>query len=143
MGAQVKFTDTSTSAKNGMMEQEKKALRATAKLLRKVVKDATPVQRGWLKKSIGTWVKTNRRDGSCELQIGVYTSDRAKKKHIEMPYANRYAHLVEFGTSHSPAHSFLKEPTRQNIEAIRRAQAEYLPGLVNLDEFEDIDEEVE
>lgn len=137
----VKFVDNSATAKNGILEQEKKALRATAKILKKAAKAEVPERSGALKQNIATWVKVNRRTGEVKLELGVYNTSRAKKKGL-IPAGFR-AHFTEFGTSKSRGKSFLKAPTLSNIEAIRKKQAEYLPEVVNLDNFQDIDEEVD
>ena len=139
--AGMKFENKAESAKNGLLEQQKKALRASAKILRRAAKESVPVRMGDLKKVISTWVRVNRKTGDVRLELGVYGAKKAKAKGLA-PAGTR-AHLVEFGSVHNRPVSFLKAPTISNVEAIRRAQAEFLPGIVNLDNFDDVDEEVE
>ncbi len=137
----VVFKDNKDSAKNGMLEQEKKALRKSAKILREAAKAAVPVRTGDLRKVIATWVRVNKKTGEVKLELGVYGAKKAKAKGLA-PAGTR-AHLVEFGSIHNKPKSFIKAPTLANVEAIRRAQAEFLPDLINLDSFENVDEEVE
>ena len=137
----VKFESKAESAKNGMLEQIKKALRKSAKILKDAAKAAVPVASGDLQKVIATWVRVNKKTGEVKLELGVYNAKKAKAKGLA-PAGSR-AHLVEFGSIHNKPVSFLKAPTVENIEAIRRAQAEFLPSIVNLDSFQDVDEEVE
>jgi|LSQX01.2.fsa_nt_gb HK97 gp10 family phage protein len=141
MAAKVEFTSMAESAKNGLLEQQKKALRKCATLLRKETKAAVPVGEGTLLDNIGTWVRVKRKTGEVWLEIGVYDAKRSKRK--KLTPAGFRAHFTEFGTRRSRGKSFLKAPTIANIENMRRIQAEFLPALINLDSFEDLDDEVE
>jgi len=105
-----------------MTELERAGLKEIAKILRKKVKAAVPVDQGVLKKNVGTWVK--RKDGS--LQIGVYTRDRARRKKYIYAY---HAHLVEFGTKKMAARSFLKSTIMANLNDIIAVQAKYLKAI--------------
>lgn len=141
MSGTVKFTNNAESAKNGILEQEKKALRASAKILRTAAKESVPVMTGDLQNVIATWVRVIKKTGEVVLLLGVYNAKKAKAKGLT-PAGTR-AHLTEFGSVHNRPISFIKTPTIAHIEDIRRKQAEYLPDLANLEHFEDEDEEVE
>lgn len=136
---EVKFTDTSEEAINGLFEAQKQALRASAKVVKKAVKEACPVATGNLKKNIATWVRANRKTGEVSLQIGVYDAERAKKKGLKYAF---YAHMVEFGTSKRRARAFIKPTVVAKIPEIRAEQAKYLPNIEILKNFNDTDEEV-
>ncbi len=138
----VTYTDTSDTAKNGMLEAEKQALRATAKILKKAAREACPVDTGNLRKNIATWVRVKKKTGDVHLELGVYGKERAAKKGLEYAF---YAHFVEFGhggRAPAAAHSFLKTPVIQNIQKIRAEQAKYIPVMTATDEEIDFDEEV-
>lgn len=138
-----KFVDNSAEAKAALLQQEKLALRASAKIVKKACKDAVPVRRGVLKKNIGTWVRTNRKSGTVSLLVGVYNYRTAIKKGLHP--ANNIAHLVEQGTRRTKAHSFIEKPVTENIGKIREAQAQFLPDIkpVSVADIKDDDEEVE
>ena len=137
------FVSYNDDVKKQMMDLETKALRESAKVLRKIVKANVPVDEGNLKKSIGTWVKKNRKTGEVSLQIGVYDKRRALKKGLSYVY---YAHIIEFGSSQMRAKPFLKPTVLNNIEALRNAQADYLSQITRLKnpDYDDTDvDEVE
>lgn len=136
---EVKFTDTSEEAINGLFEAQKQALRASAKVVKKAVKEACPVATGNLKKNIATWVRANRKTGEVKLEIGIYDAARAQKKGLKYAF---YAHMVEFGTSKKRARAFIKPTVVAKIPEIRAEQAKYLPNIETLKSFNDTDEEV-
>lgn len=136
----VKFVDNSDPAKNGLIEQQKLALRAVAKMLRKRVKDAAPVLSGTLKKNIGTWVKTNRKTGEVVLLIGTYNRKAADKKGIRHAF---YAPIVEFGGKGRAAHPFIKNTVMSSVADIRAEEAKYLPDIKPVYNASDEDEEIE
>lgn len=136
---EVKFTDTSEEAINGLFEAQKQALRASAKILKKAVKDACPVATGNLKKNVATWVRANRKTGEVKLEIGIYDAARAQKKGVKYAF---YAHMVEFGTSKKRARPFMKPTVIAKVPEIRAEQAKYLPGIEPIKRFDDTDEEV-
>jgi HK97 gp10 family phage protein len=117
-----KYESKAKEVKYVMTELERAGLKEIAKILRKKVKAAVPVDQGVLKKNVGTWVK--RKDGS--LQIGVYTRDRARRKKYIYAY---HAHLVEFGTKKMAARSFLKSTIMANLNDIIAVQAKYLKAI--------------
>lgn len=117
------------NVKKQIMDLEAKALKESAKVLRKAVKNNVPIDKGDLKKSVATWVKKDRKTGEVSLQIGVYDKRRALKKGLKYAY---YAFLVEFGTSRTTAQPFLKNTVMGNLEEIRKAQAEYLGQITKI-----------
>lgn len=118
----VKYQNNANKVKYVMTELERTALKEVAKFLRKKVKTRVPVDKGVLKKNVGTWVK--RKDAS--LQIGTYTADRARRK--KYPYAY-HTHLLEFGTSKMSAKPFLRPSVFENVDEIRRIQGKYLKEI--------------
>lgn len=111
-------------------ELSRAALRDVAKLLRKRIKDAVPVDEGVLKKNVGTWVRKDKGTGESRLQVGVYDKTRAKKKGY--PYAF-HAHFQEFGTSKMQAanngRGFLRSTVQDNIDEIQKIQGKYLSAI--------------
>ncbi len=126
----VEFVSNVDRASYTIQELSRAALKDVAKLLRKRIKDATPVDTGVLKKNVGTWVKKNSKTGKCELQVGVYNRDRAKKKGYTYAY---HAHLVEFGTAKMKAanggRGFIKSTVQDSIDDIRRIEGQYLSAI--------------
>lgn len=109
---------------------EKKALRETAKVLRKEIKSVVPKDEGVLKKNIGTWVKGKAKEEPV-LQIGVYDRARARKKGYQYAY---HAHLVQWGTVKMQGTDYLRAPVLRNLDTIIAIQAEYLRQIENLRE---------
>ena len=135
----VTFIDNSEAIKNGLQEQQKLALKAVAKMLKKRVKDAAPVDTGTLKKNIGTWVRTSRKTGQVTLLIGTYSRSAADKKKISHAF---YAPYLELGTKSRAAHPFLKSTVMSSIADIRAEEAKYLPDIKPMLNVTDEDEEV-
>ena len=110
-------------------ELSRAALRDVAKLLRKRIKDAVPVDTGTLKKNVGTWVRKSK-DGTPRLQVGVYNAQRSKKKGMKPAY---HAHLLEFGTVKMQAanngRGFLRSTVQDNIDEIQIIQGKYLSAV--------------
>lgn len=138
-GNSVRFEDHSEEVVNGLFEAQKQALRGSAKILKKAVKEACPVATGNLKKNVATWVRANRKTGEVKLEIGIYDAARAQKKGLKYAF---YAHMVEFGTSKKRARAFIKPTVVAKIPEIRAEQAKYLPNIEILKSFNDTDEEV-
>lgn len=132
----VRYESNASQVKYVMSELERTALKEVAKFVRKNAKGRVPVDKGILKKNIGTWVK--KKDAS--LQIGVYTAERSKRKKYKGAY---HAHLVEFGTVKMPAKAFLRPSVYENIDQIRLIMGQYIKkiedenrarGLINEEE---------
>lgn len=126
----VQYESNSKEVKKAIRALEKKALRETAKFLRKQIKKTVPVDEGDLKKNVGSWVKGKAKEDPV-LQIGVYTRDRARRKGYTYAY---HAHLVQFGTKDMEATDFLRAPVYDNIDEIRNIQAEFLSQIEDLRE---------
>ena len=120
----VTFTSQAAEVKKVMRELERAALKDVAKFLRKEVKRRVPVDEGTLKKNVGTWVRKKETD----LQIGIYTRDRAKRKGYKYAY---HAHLIEFGTKKMAAKPFLRPSVMENIDQIRLIEGKYLKEIEN------------
>ena len=131
-GASVQYISRSEEVKQVMAELERAALKEVAKFLRKEVKRRVPVDKGTLKRNVGTWVRIlgksmqGERKGVPILQIGVYDRARAKRRKYKYAY---HAHLVEFGTSKTEAQPFLRPAVFENIDQIRLIQGKYLKAI--------------
>lgn len=126
----ITYTSNAKAIKSAITKLEKKALRETAKFLRKEIKKTVPVDEGVLKKNVGSWVR-GRANETPKLQIGVYDRARARKKGY--PYAY-HAHLVQFGTVKMGGTDYLRAPVFNNISKIREIQAEFIREIENISE---------
>jgi HK97 gp10 family phage protein len=124
------YQSNAKEVKKAISKLEKKALRETAKFLRKEIKKATPKDEGVLRKNVGSWVKGKSTEDPV-LQIGVYDRTRARKKGY--PYAY-HAHLVQFGTVKMGATDYLRGPVFNNINKIREIQGDFLREIESLRE---------
>lgn len=147
-GAGVQYISRAEDTKRVMAELERAALKEVAKFLRKEIKNRVPVDQGILKKNVGSWVKTLKKEmkgvpkGTPVLQVGTYTRARAKKKGYTYAY---HTHLIEFGTIKTKAQPFLRPAVMENIDQIRIIQGQFIKeiedenralGLINEDEEE-------
>lgn len=118
----VTYQSNAAEVKKVMAELERAALKEVAKFLRKEVKRRVPVKEGILKKNVGTWVRKKDSD----LQIGIYTRARAKRKGYKYAY---HAHLIEFGTKKMTAKPFLRPSVMDNIDQIRIIEGKFLKEI--------------
>ena len=149
----VKFIDTSHEVKTTMVKLSKSALRASAKVAGKAIRENTKKYTARLSKQVGYWAKIDRNTGHPELQIGYYSKATAKKKGKQLSHANPM--WIEFGINphiisiknaktltdgnidygKSVQHpglrgeSTLRNSVIENIEEIRAAQEKYLAEL--------------
>ncbi len=152
----VTFIDTSPEVKKTLVNLSKTALRASAKVIRKKLRDNLPTRSKRLKNHIGSWAMINYKTGQPTLQIGFYSWQKVKKKG-KIP-SNASPHWVEFGTkAHAipkadngkgtfmayddivfgfrvqhpgtRATHILRDTVQNNIAEIRAAQEEYLKEL--------------
>ena len=124
-GNSVRFISNAEGVKKAMQELERAALKDVAKFLRKEIKKTVSVDRGILKKNVGSWVR-KLKDGTPKLQIGVYNRARARKKGYTYAF---HAHLVEFGSVRSRAQPFLRPSVMDNIDQIRIIQGKHLKEI--------------
>jgi HK97 gp10 family phage protein len=95
-----------------------RALRAGAKPIVVAAKEAVPVRTGKLKKSIRNASSKPPSRDALEIAIGV------------RPTRSRIAHLIEFGTDHSPAQPFLRPALDQKAaEAIDAMKQRLWEGI--------------
>jgi HK97 gp10 family phage protein len=127
---QVRFESNAKEVQKAIRQLEKKALRETAKFLRKEIKKKVPVDDGVLKKNVGSWVKGKAKEDPV-LQIGVYDQARANKKGYTYAY---HAHLVQFGTVNMGATDYLRAPVFDNIDKIQEIQGDFLAEIKDLKE---------
>lgn len=149
----VTFIDTSKEVKKALEGLSKTALRASGKVIRKKLRENIPIRSKNLKNHIGTWVFIGRDTGIPQMQVGLYSWQRVKKRG-KLPSAMS-PHWVELGTTpHSitvnnakmlayndvvygrtvqhpgtPATHFLRDTVYNNLAEIRAAQEEYLAEI--------------
>ena len=111
-------------------ELSRAALRDTAKLLRRRIKDMAPEDTGNLKRNVGSWVRKSGDDDVPYLQVGVYDRERAEKKGLKHAY---YATWQELGTRNMDAanngRGFIRPAVMDSIDDIRRIQGKYLSAI--------------
>ena len=95
-----------------MQEELGTATRETGKAIKARAQERVPVRLGYLKKAIA--FRYSKRSGVGRVgikkqKIGVQgTGGSAERRHgARVIYPTRYAHLVEFGTTHSRAQPFM------------------------------------
>lgn len=149
----IEFIDTSHEIKNTMVKLSKSALRASAKVAGKAIREETHKYTGHLAKQVGYWAKIDRSTGQPELQIGYYSKRQARKKGktpsrsnptwqefgvsthaISIKKANTLSNgKINFGKSviHPgfKGNGTLRNSVFNNIDAILDAQKEYLSLL--------------
>lgn len=155
-GVQVTFIDVSPEVKKTLVKLSKTALRASAKVIRKKLRDDLPTRSKRIKNHIGSWAMINYKTGQPTLQIGFYSWQKVKKKGKLPSHAS--PHWIEFGVkAHdipkpgnkngkfmaygdtvygfrvkhpgTTATHILRNTVQNNIAEIRAAQAEYLAEI--------------
>lgn len=113
-----------------LAELSRAALRDSARIIRYKVKENIPVVTGTLKRNVGTWVRRRSDSDVPFLQVGVYNHATSRRKGLTPAF---HAHLAEFGTVKSrPVNNgrgFLNPGVYDNIDEIRKAQAQYLSAI--------------
>lgn len=149
----VTFINTSPEVKKTLVDLSKTALRASAKVIRKKLRDELPTRSKRLKNHIGSWAMINYKTGQPTLQIGFYSWQKVRKKGKLPSHAS--PHWVEFGTTshqiqprnakvltngdviygHKVQHPgtkathLLRNTVENNIAEIRAVQEEYLAEI--------------
>jgi len=128
-----------------MLELERAALRDVGKLLKKRTRAKIPKDTGDTRKTVATWVRKPYKDKAAYLQIGVYNFKTATKKHLE--YSGYYFHIIEFGSRLVKALRPLTSTAKENVEEIRKIEAQYLKYIDDemkaksvIDESEEVDD---
>lgn len=151
----ITFVDTSAEVKKTLAGLSKSALRASGKVVRKLLRERIPVRSKRLKNHIASWAFIDKTTGQPQLQIGFYSAARVRKRGKKPSHAN--PHWIEFGTkphtepssknngrfmaygenvfgfhvSH-PGQSgthVLRDTVQNNIAEIRKAQEEFLKEM--------------
>lgn len=149
----IKFVDTSKEVKNTLVNLSKSALRASAKPVRKVLRNNVPVRLKRLRNHIASWAFVDYLTGLPQLQIGFYSASKVRKRGKQPSHANPHwveygvrPHVIEaknvkamgygsnfFGSSaQHPGHrgtNVLRNSVYDNIDVIKAAQIEYLSSL--------------
>lgn len=166
----VTFINTSSEVKKLIASQCKAALRASGKVVRKLLRERIPIRSNRFKNHIGTWVYVDKATGQPQMQVGFYSHARVVKKGKKASHAS--PNWIEFGTQaheitsdkpmgpggiygrrvHHPgqkATHVLRDTVANNIDDIRSAQAEYLQQIndtmvaAGLEQFADLYDEEE
>lgn len=157
--SKVTFIDTSGDAKKVMQGLSKTALRASGKVVRKLLRNKIAssglVHSNRFKNHIGTWSFISKETGQPQLQVGFYSHAKVIKKGKKA--SNASPHWIEFGTKpHTEpgkgksghlmtygdnffgksvqhpgqkATHILRDTVQNNIKEIKEAQIEYLAEL--------------
>lgn len=149
----VDFIDTSSEVKKTMEQLSKSALRASAKVIRKHIRDDVPVRTKRIKNHVASWVFIDKKTGQPQAQIGFYGWQRVKKRGKKPSHSSPW--WIEYGTKpHTiravkapvlrygniifgkevqhpgqAATNILRNSVYNNIDEIRAAQEEYLKLL--------------
>ena len=149
---EITFIDTSHEVKQTMVKLSKSALNASAKVVRRIIRENLPTRSKRLKNHVASWARIDFKTGQPELQIGFQSWQKVRSRGKKPSNAN--PHWVEFGVnphqltakgkvmtygdtfygkeaSHSGTRGthVLRNAVYNNIEEIRAAQAEYLAEL--------------
>lgn len=151
-GAEVTMIDTSKEVKKAIEKLSKEALGASAKVIRKKLRENIPVYTKRFKNHIASWKFIDRKTGQPTLHIGFYSWQKVKKKGKLPSHAN--PHWIEFGTNphqikvknakvlfynksfgvsidhpgQAPRH-ILRDTIQNNIAEIQAAQEQYLKKI--------------
>lgn len=151
---EITFIDTSHEVKQTMVKLSKSALNASAKIVRRIIRENLPTRSKRLKNHVASWAKIDYKTGQPELQIGFQSWQKVKSRGKKPSSAS--PHWIEFGVkphlapkrenskvmnfngeffgkdiyvSGFPGTHVLRNAVYNNIEEIRAAQAEYLAEL--------------
>lgn len=160
-GTEITFIDTSKEVKKSIEKLSKEALGASAKVIRKKLREDIPIYTKRFKNHIASWKFIDRDTGRPTLQIGFYSWQKVKKRGKLPSHASPW--WLEFGTNphvirpknakimwwqvsygfhvnhpgQAPRH-LLRDTIQNNIGEIRAAQEEYLKLISEALEAADI-----
>lgn len=160
-GVEVTLVDTSREVKKAIEKLSKEALGASAKVIRKKLREDLPIYTKRFKNHIASWKFIDRTTGQPTLHIGFYSWQKVKKKGKLPSHASPW--WVEFGTDphiikpknatimyykksygelvYHPgqrARHLLRNTIQNNIAEIRGAQEEYLKRINDILDVENI-----
>lgn len=160
-GTEIAFVDTSKEVKKSIEKLSKEALGASAKVIRKKLREDLPVYTKRFKNHIASWKFIDRDTGQPTLHIGFYSWQKVKKRGKLPSHASPW--WVEFGTNPhiirpknakimwyqesfgfrvnhpgQAARHLLRDTIQNNITEIRAAQEEYLAEISRVLDIEDI-----
>lgn len=96
-GTEIAFVDTSKEVKKSIEKLSKEALGASAKVIRKKLREDLPVYTKRFKNHIASWKFIDRDTGQPTLHIGFYSWQKVKKRGKLPSHASPW--WVEFGTN--------------------------------------------
>ena len=147
----VTFVNMSSETKKMIANLSKSALRASAKVVRKKIRETVPLRSKNFKNHIASWVFINKQTGQPTLQVGFYGWQKVKQRKKTPSRAN--PHWIESGTKPHVINSqktmayngtvygktvnhpgqqptnTLRNAAFNNINEIRAAQEEYLAEI--------------
>lgn len=160
-GTEIAFVDTSKEVKKAIEKLSKEALGASAKVIRKKLRDKVPIRTKRFKNHIASWKFIDRKTGQPTLHIGFYSWQTVKKKKKLPSRAN--PHWIEFGAKQhyittkkkkvlywkdaygtvvnhpgQQASHLLRNTINDNIAEIRAAQEDYLKKISEVLDAADI-----
>ncbi len=118
-GVEISIIDTSTDVKKAIAKLSKEALGASGRVIRKKLRENTPLRTKRLKNHIASWKCIDKKTGQPTLYIGYYSWQQTKK-HKKLPsHAN--PHWMEFGTDPHIIVFVNRKPHKKVPEKYRRA----------------------
>ena len=138
------YTSSVDRTEYTMLELERAGLRDSGKFLKKTIKALIPKDEGHARKSLATWVRKPWKGQAAHLQVGIYNKKTAEKKGL---FYVAYFHLIEFGSRKLKALRPITKGTKDNIDTVRKIQAQYLSYIederkatVVINEDEEVDD---
>jgi len=158
----VEFVDTSKECIEMMKKLSKQGLKASGKVITKVLKEKIPVRTGGLKKSIVAWAKIDRNTGIPYMEVGYRSRQQMKKRGVKYfvnpwwfefgtkPHEIMTDEMKNTGKSSYELHdhqrkygviiqhpgmtqkNFLRNTVMENIEEIQNAQKEAFSSLSDM-----------
>lgn len=160
-GVSITVTETSSDVKKAIEKLSKEALGASAKVIRKKLRENIPTRSKRFKNHIASWKFIDKSTGRPTLQIGFYSWQRVLAKKKKPSRAS--PHWIEYGTKPhliiskrakvmwwqdsygtrvlhpgQEAKHILRDTVQNNIQEIRAAQEEYLAKINDIMEINDL-----
>lgn len=160
-GVEVTLVDTSREVKKAIEKLSKEALGASAKVIRKKLRENTPIRTKRFKNHIASWKFIDQNTGQPTLHIGFYSWQKVKKKgklpshanpwwiefgtdpHVIRPKKSKVMYYKEFFGFHvnhpgQRSRHILRDTIQNNIDEIKGAQEEYLKRINDVLDVENI-----
>lgn len=86
--SRITFVDTSAEVKKAMSDLAKSALRASAKVIRKHVRNDLPLRTKRIKNHVASWVFIDYKTGQPQMQVGFYGWQKVRKRGKQPSHAS-------------------------------------------------------